>query len=240
VAARKKQSLKAEEPKAHDLVCSFCAKKFVHEGKFLKHTCEQKRRFLDQDERHVKLGFWAYARFYEVAYAGKKVQTYALFSKSSFYNAFVKFGRHVLDINAISPQQFVDFLIKGKVPVDSWCSQVVYDTYVRELAKRESADAALERNFLLMQQWAMETDEEWTNFFRKVPTPLAVMQIRSGRISPWVLYTAPSGIDLLARFTPEQMGLVTQAIDPDFWSVKLAQHTDEVEAIRSTLEEAGL
>lgn len=239
MAARKSPKAKPE-PKGHDLVCSHCEKKFVHESSFLKHTCEQKRRYMDRDEKHVKLGFWAYARFYEVAYKGTKVQTYDLFSKSQFYKAFVKFGRHVLDINAVAPYQFVDFLIKGKVPIDNWCSQVVYDLYVRELAKRESPDAALERNFLLMQQWSLETGEPWTDYFRKVPTPLAVMQIRSGRISPWVLYTAPSASELLGRFSAEQTDLVIQAIDPNFWGVKLEQHAADVEVIRTTLEEAGL
>lgn len=238
--AARKQKAKAEAPKEHDLVCSHCGKGFVHEATFLKHACEQKRRYIDRDEKHVKLGFRAYARFYEVAYAGAKTQTYEMFSKSQFYKAFVQFGRHVLDINAVSPNAYIDFLIKGRVPIDNWRSQTVYDLYVRELSKKESPDAALERNFLLMQQWALETGEEWTDFFRRVPTPLAVMQIRAGRISPWVLYTAPSAEELLARFTAEQTQLVLPALDPEFWNLKLEQNAADVEMIRETLTEAGL
>lgn len=188
----------------------------------------------------MKFGFFAYQRFYAIMMRGQKPPDYDNFMKSQFYTAFVKFGRHVLDINAINPTEFIDFLIKAEVKVDSWTHQSVYATYLRELSKRESADAALERNLLLMQQWAVETGHAWTDYFRLVPAPLAVMQIRSGRISPWVLYTAGSGLELLGRFTPEQMALVQQSIDPEFWSAKLERHAEDVDVIRAALDEAGL
>lgn len=236
-----KRSPKASPPsEAAEPRCSFCNKTFKREKSLLDHRCEKKARFLDRDERHVKFGLFAYQRFYAVAMRGSKPPDYDAFMRSQFYTAFVKFGRYVLDINAINPTDFIDFLIKAEVKVDHWTHQNVYATYLRELSKRESADAALERNLLLMQQWAVDTGHPWIEYFRMVPAPLAVMQIRSGRISPWVLYTASSGLELLGRLTPEQMDLVQDAIDPAFWETKLDKHADEVEVIRSVLDEAGL
>lgn len=240
---------KSARPKAEavtedtpQFVCTFCPrpKTFKYESAFLKHMCTRKQRFIDRDEKHVKLAFWIYQRFYEIACKGRKQQTYEQFAASQFYIAFTKFGKHMLDINAVSPQAFVDHLIRTQVPVDRWTSPTVYETYLRELNKKESADAALERNFLLMQQWSVETGEEWTDFFRKVPPALAVLWIRSGRISPWVLYTAPSSADLFGRLSDEQINLIQQALDPDFWGPKLEASAGEVEAIRTILQDAGI
>lgn len=202
--------------------------------------CEQKRRYLRKDEKTVKLGFWVYCKFYELNYRGQKPRTYEQFMKSQFYIAFTEFGKYLHDINAVNPQAFTEFLMKTGVPIDKWRQPVVYETYMRELAKKETASAALERNFLLMQQWSVNTGEEWTDFFRKVAPAQATLWIKSGRISPWVLYTAPSAVELMARMSPEQMQLIETAVDPRFWAAKLDTHKEEVESIREELEAVGL
>ncbi|RYD85318.1 MAG: hypothetical protein EOP84_02885 [Verrucomicrobiaceae bacterium] len=220
--------------------CEHCKRAYRTEGGFLNHMCAQKQRYMDRDLKHVKLGFFVYQRFYDISYKSTKPRTYDNFSKSQFYAAFVRFARYLLDINAVNPTGFVDFLLKMGLPIDKWQSPVVYDTYLRELVKRESSDAALERNFLLMEHWASESGEVWTDFFRKVQPARAVLWIRSGRISPWVIYTADSADELFTRFTPEQMGLVQEALDPVFWTQKLAENETEVQAIRAVLKDSGL
>ena len=202
--------------------------------------CEKKRRFGDKDLKHVRMAFLVYQRFYEINYRSKKLKTYDQFIDSRFYIPFVTFGRYLQDINAINPMAFVDFLIKLGLPIDKWKSPTVYETYIRELNKRESPDAAVERNILLMQQWSSESGEHWTDFFRKVKPPLATLWIRSGRISPWVLFVASSAAELFGRMSDEQMQIVESVLDPGFWGEKLENHKEEVEHIRSILDEAGV
>jgi len=202
--------------------------------------CEQKRRWLDQDTKHVKLGFVVFKRFHEVNYKGRKEKTFEDFMGSQFYTSFTKFGRYLLNINAINPKQFIDFLIKTEVKLNKWESPLVYETYVRELNKKETPDAAIERNFLLMQQWANDTGKPWLDFFREIEPALATNWIRSGRISPWILFTASSAKDLFARLSDEQLSLVQKNIDPDFWSFKLEKSAADVDFIREQLDAAGL
>lgn len=182
----------------------------------------------------------AYQSFFTVAMRAPKPPSFDDFAKSQFWGAFLRFARHMLDINAIRPTAFVDFLIRTEVPVDRWTSPVVYETYVRELSKTESPDAAVERNILLMQQWAMDTGEHWTDFFRKVAPPVAALWVRSGRISPWVLFVASSAKDMLTRLGPEQAQIVEKTIDVRFWEAKLERHKEEVARIRAILDEAGV
>lgn len=202
--------------------------------------CDKKQRYLSRDEKHVKLGFRAYQMFYEINYRNVKSRSFEDFMTSKHYLDFVRFGRYLLDIKAVNAFGFIEFIMKTAIPVHKWQSPVVYETYVRELNKKESPSAALERNFLLMQEWSVETGEEWTEFFRKVQPTLATLWIRSGRISPWVLYTASSAADLLGRMSEEQINLVHQVLEPKFWQAKLDANQTEVESIREELEAAGI
>lgn len=202
--------------------------------------CETKRRYLCQDEKANKTGFWIFQKFWDMNYRSKRTRTYADFVGSNLYKVLVAFGKYIQDINAVRPEYFVEFLLKGEVAVDRWMSPVIYESYIRELNKKESPSAALERNFLLMEQWASTSGEDWTDFFRKVPCPLATSWIISGRVSPWVLYVAPSAAMLLDRMSEEQLTLIQKNVEPKFWAVKLEKHAAEVDVMRDELTAAGL
>ena len=238
--ARSPKAKKQAESASPDLTCEYCHKSFSLEKTFLVHMCELKRRWLDQDTKYVKLGYMVYKRFYEVNYRHQKEKNFDDFMRSQFYSSFTKFGRYLLNIDAIRPKEFIEFLIKQGVKLDRWESPRTYEAYLRELNKRETPAAAIERNFMLMVQWGEETGENWTDFFRKISPALAVHYIQAGRISPWILFTASSAGDLIGRMSEEQLALVQKNIDPDFWGVKLKRAAEEVDFIRQQLDDAGL
>jgi hypothetical protein len=202
--------------------------------------CAQKQRHVDRDERFVKLAFQIFQKFYDLHYKSSKPRTYEDFSNNQFYIAFTKFAKYLLAINAVNPNGFVDFLLKSGLKIDQWHLPPVYELFLRELTKKESADAAMERNFRVMERWAIEHGEDWKDFFRKVAPSEAVLMITAGRISPWVLYTAQSSADLLGRMSSEQIDLIQPALDHKFWERKFEDHADEVAAIRDVLEEVGI
>lgn len=188
----------------------------------------------------MKMGFIVYKKFYDMNYRGAKPRTYTDFMDSKHYASFVQFGRYMLEIQAINPEAFVDFLLKATVPMGNWSKPFVYEQYIRELNKRESADAAVERNILLMQQWEDDYGQPWHTFFENVSTNLAVQWIRSGRLSPWILYTATTSEKLFNRFTDEQIKLIEQYLNPVFWEMKFKSCPDDVKFIKTILAEAGV
>jgi len=141
--------------------CQFCKKSFKREKTLAVHLCEQKRRWINRDEKYVRLGFLAYNRFYEITQGATKQKTYEHFTKSNYYTGFTRFGKHTLEINAIDPERFIDFVITNSIALDKWCSDAVYETYIRELNKKETAERAIERGILLMQQWSRENDRPY-------------------------------------------------------------------------------
>lgn len=223
--------------------CEFCNRKFTTERYLINHSCEKKRRWFQRDEPHARFGFLAWNRFYTISQkhnVSVKKHSHRHFIDSAFYTAFVKFGRHIVDLDAINPERYIDFVIKANIPIDQWCNDFVYEQYVRELTKKETAEDALERNILLMQQWSNETGENWQDFFKKVNTNQAVAWLKSGRLSPWILYNAATAEQLFARCTPEQLGLIKQYAPTAVWKIKFGKNQHSVKFLQDMMQQAGL
>lgn len=231
---------KAKAAKEEKFVCQFCKAEYSRESSLIAHLCEKKRRWFNRDEKYVKLGLFSYQKFYQIQFKGRKVPDYENFMNSQHYIAFTKFGRYILDLNALNPEGFIEFVIKSAIPLKDWTLPHVYELYVRELTKKETPERAVERNILLMQQWEQETGEQWNDFFRKVNPNIAVMWIRSGRISPWIIYTAKSVSELFNRMSTEQLNLIHEYVDPKYWKAKIHMNKEDVEWLKKALDEAGL
>lgn len=233
----KKNQSNQQNVQNNPLQCPFCLKVFSTEKYLINHLCESKRRVLQRSERPVTIGFASYRRFWKCRMNPKAIVAWEDFEKSSLYSAFVRFGRYIISNNAINPNGFVDFLIRLEVGIDDWCKSSYYQAYVRELNKSETPIEALQRNMMLMEQWAISENMHWTDFFRKVSPPQAVMWIVSGRLSPWVFLTATSSKELLDRMTDEQLDLINEVIDEKFWEIKLKKYQKDVDTIVAELSE---
>ncbi len=196
---------------------------------------------MDRDRQHVRFGYMAYRLFYDTNYVRKTLPTEEHFEKSNVYDAFVRFGKYIIDVNALSPEEFIRYAVMSKTSVDRWCSDRFYFDYVRLLNRHEDGIRALERNLRLMQSWAnQEEGREINNFFRDISSPLAVQWLVSGRISPWVIFNCASGQDLIAGFSPEQKEIVERAVDVKFWKDKFSKNKEEVQQIQDFLHEEGI
>lgn len=220
--------------------CEYCKASFSRESTFIAHSCEQKNRILNRDERHVRIGHQAFMEFHKpMSWIKQKSLTYEKFAKSRHYVAFIKFGKYVASVNPPKINNFIEWLVKQNVPFKEWATDRWYYNWIHELTRRETPEEAVERNILLMEQWALDTGENWIDFFRKVPTPQATDWIQRGRISPWLLYS-DVGSQLLDRMTDEQLKLIKDWINPFEWNDRIKQHLTSFQSINELLISAGV
>jgi hypothetical protein len=223
--------------------CKYCGKSFAKESTLASHLCEQKRRWQQEKETGVQLGLRAYLRFYEYAQGSAKLKSYADFATSPYYLAFVKFGRHLVDIRAINPANFIDWLLKNNKKLDYWTKDSFYEEWLREYIKREAVQDALERALKEMQQYAEnhpELKNGFRDYFRYGNNNRIIHHITSGRISPWVVFNCDSGVGFLDGLSEEQVALVLPYIDPDYWQKKFRDYLADTEWTKDVLEKAGL
>jgi hypothetical protein len=219
--------------------CAYCEKEFTKEKTLAVHVCEPKRRHLSKNEKHVQLALLTYKRFYEISQKIKG-KTFEEFAKSPYYNAFVKFGSFMSNANPIYPEKFIDFVIRSGVKLDHWCRDELYDTYLLELIKMEPADGAIQRSVQTMMDWADDKQAAWNHYFSYVNLNRATHDIKEGKISPWILLQSKSGKEMLKKMNDEQLSIVGDIINPQFWISRFKKLTADVELVRDVIKEASI
>ena len=219
--------------------CAYCSKEFAREKTLVVHVCEPKRRHLSKNEKHVQLALLTYQRFYEISQKQKN-KTFEDFASSPYYNAYVKFGSFMSNANPVYPEKFIDFVIKSGVKLDHWCRDELYDTYLQELLKIEPADGAIQRTIATMMDWADEKESSWNHYFSYVNLNKATHDIKEGKISPWLLLQSKTGKKLLKNMNDEQLAIVGDIINPQFWMSKFKKYPADVELVKEVISEAKI
>lgn len=223
--------------------CKYCDKSFARESTLAVHICEKKRRYQQEKETGVQLGLRAYLRFYEVTQGSAKLKNYDDFVASPYYSAFVKFGRHLIAIRAISPQNFIDWLLKNNKKLDHWTKDSFYEEWLADHLRRENYKDALERGIKEMQQYAEEHPElknGFVDYFRYGNGNRICHHIATGRISPWLIFNCDSGVEFLDNLDPGQLEMILPWVDPEFWQRKFHDYIADRLDTKEILKAAGL
>ena len=220
--------------------CVHCEKGFMKEKTLFAHMCEPKRRFMQKDEKRVQAGFLAFNRFYQLTQGAKKQKTYEEFCKSAYYNAFVKFGSFVNNVNPLYPDRFIDHVIKSGVKLDLWCRDELYESYLYEMLKIEPVESAVQRTLTTMMDWGDTSQAQFNHYFNYVNLNRAVHDIRDGKISPWVILNCSSGKKLISNMNDDQLELISPAFDIAFWVKKFKQLPADVALVQEILKEADV
>jgi hypothetical protein len=212
----------------------------MKEGTLMVHICEQKRRALAKSEKHVVVGYDAFNKFFKMSQNAKGDKTYEEFCKSPYYNAFVKFGSFVANVNPLYPDKFIDYVVTSGVKLDHWCRDELYDKYVVDLIRKEQVETALERSISHMIAWGEANNASWNHYFLYVSSSRASYDIKDGKISPWVILNSKNGKDMLRKFDDSQLNAISSMIDPPFWVSKFKRLPADVELVKQVVKESNL
>lgn len=220
--------------------CKYCNHSFTKEKTLSVHVCEQKRRALAQHEKHVVLGYETYITFYKRTQHNSGDKTYADFCHSPYYNAFIKFGSFVSNVNPLYPERFIDYVVTSGVKLDHWCRDELYEKYVLDLVKTETVETALQRSLNHMFEWGENNQAPWNHYLLYVSTHRAMYDIKDGKISPWILLNCSNGKKLLQKFTDEQLSHISNIIDIPFWNNKFKKYPADVLLVKEIVKESNL
>jgi hypothetical protein len=222
-------------------VCKYCNTGYTREKTLAVHMCEKKRRALQKDEKRVRYGFYAFQRFYEKSMNIKNTKTYEEFCSSQYYNAFVKFGSFLNNVQPLYPEKYIDYVVTSGVKLDHWCREEMYQKYAIELIQKEGVETALERSVTTMMEWAADQeDAPWNHYFYYVSLNRAVWHIKDGKMSPWLLLNCKSGKEMLSKFNDEQLNMIFHIVDPSHWALRFKRQPKDVDLVREIVKESNL
>jgi len=220
--------------------CVHCKKSFMQEKTLVAHMCERKRRALQKDEKRVQAGFMAYNRFWQLTQNSKQPKSYDSFADSSYYNAFVKFGSFVNNVNPLYPDKFIDYVIKSGVKLDHWCRDELYEKYLFDILKVEPVESAVQRTLQTMMEWGDSHCENFSYYFSHVSLNKAVHDILNGKISFWVILNSTSGKTMISNMSDEQLVMIAPVFDIQVWMKKFRHSPADVALVHEIINEIGL
>ena len=226
--------------KSKKYVCQYCQHGYTKESTLAVHVCEQKRRALAQSEKHVLLGHDTYNRFYKRTQNAKGDKTYNEFARSPYYNAFVKFGSFVSNVNPLYPERFIDYVVTSGVRLDQWCSDALYDKYVVDFVRTERVEVALERSIKTMILWGETNSAQWNHYFLYASMNRIMFDVKDGKISPWLILNSNNGKAMLRKFDDTQLQAINTIMDLPFWLNKFKRQAADVELVKQVVKESNI
>jgi hypothetical protein len=194
---------------------------------------------MEKDEPGVRLGFHTYLKFYELTQGSAKLKTYEDFADSPYYKAFVKFGRYCVDIRAVNPARFVEWVLKQNKKIDHWCRDTIYTEYLIDYLRVENVNDALARAMEFGIDWAEQTGNPAEDCLRYGNTNAMVYAVTTGRISAWIVYNCESGQRFLGELDASQIAMIWSYIDSEVWMKKFGDYVADQEYVKEILQKAG-
>ena len=219
--------------------CAFCGKIFQRETSLAVHMCEIKRRNRERSERGVELGLQAFLKFYETLQGSSRLKTWNDFVASSYYKAFVKWGRYCVNTRVIQPEQFLTWLIRTNQKIDRWACDTVYTEYLVRYLPQESAQDALRRAESWSLAWSEQTGSPARDCLRYGNPNAMCHAVTTGRLSAWALYNCESGRIFLAELESMHMQIIWPYIDSDIWGRRFADYPADQAWAEGQLTEWG-
>lgn len=212
--------------------CEFCSRSFLRESTIAKHICEYKHRWQDKDKRGNQIGFQAWIQFYKRNTANTKKRTYLDFIKSTYYNAFAKFGTYCVDSKVINVSRYVEWLLKNKISIDVWNKDTHYTNFLIEYLRQEDPLDAVARSVETLQELSIDEKLQYNDYLRYGNKNKICYNITTGRISPWMLYHSSSGLKFIDTLDESQVKLILEYIDPEKWAIKFKRNPDIVKTVK--------
>ena len=222
-----------------DHICQYCEKSFRRESSLAVHVCEPKRRHQERDEPGVRLGLQAYLRFYEITQGSARLKTFDEFARSSYYRAFVKFGRHCVAIRAVNTARFIDWVVTQNKKIDHWCRDSLYTEYLIDHVRSENPADALVRALETAIDWSGKTGSPDRDYLRYGNDNVICHAVATGRVTAWILYNCDSGTEFLGRLLADQVAMIWPMVDADFWQKKFRDYPADAAYVREMLTQAG-
>jgi hypothetical protein len=220
--------------------CKYCNKTYVKETTLIAHVCENKRRFLNKDEKQNRIAYQSWVVYRNLSIKSKTQPSYEDFISNRYFTGFMKLAKRIIDLNMDRPEDFVRFIILNSIKMDDWAKDVVYETYVKDRTKNETVERAIERSLLQMKTWSERTGYDWQDYFIKASTIDAVQDIKMGRISPWCTFATDQGSKFIDRLEPGQVEDLIEYMNPKSWRVKVKRQKKDADWVQEVFNQAEI
>ena len=132
----------------------------------------------------------------------------------------------------LNSEKYVEYVIRNAVKLEKWSSDTIYEEYLKDHLLKETVERAAERMMLHIMNWASDNEKLANNFFNELTSAQALILIRNGTMSPWIVYGTQQGEKIIDSMSDEQLDIAVKFIDPKKWKPKIQMKQGEVKWLK--------
>lgn len=214
-------------------ICEFCKRGFVREESFISHNCERRDRYNFKDTKEGRLAFDLFKKINtHIRVCSKYEVSYEDLIRNKFYNDILALADFILQNDVMVYEKYVDYLIQHSIKIGNWCKQSTYDKYLDVFLKSEDPLSGIERTIKTISSTGIKLED----FYDKINSNVLVNLIKSGKISPWLIYISSDAKDMLGNLDESQRKLIKNVINPVSWKLKKQKYSAECEYLKTLLK----
>lgn len=219
-------------------LCGHCNQRFHSETRYMKHVCEPKRR---AGEIKSPLGQAAYNYYREwMRLKHFNAPNISAFVESKFYRSFINFAQLVIDANISRPEKFMELMVEADVLPILWCREQCYSIYLEWMDKLHDPLDQVQDSINYLMDICEREEMKLGEVFEKLGAQRVLSLVRQRRLSPWLLFCAPSFGRFLKTIDKEQLKVFNTVVNAQFWSNRFQQERATIENIKTIVKGIGL
>jgi len=204
----------------------------------MKHFCEEKRR---HGEFKSTLGQGAYS-FYREWMQLKRYSApgAAAFMGSTFYRAFIKFATLVRDANISRPDKYMELMVEADVSPHLWCREQCYSVYLGWMDKLSDPLDQVQETINYLMDICDKDGVDISGVFKHLGEQQVIQLVRQRRLSPWLLFCAPSFGKFLKDMDKGHLKAFNTVVNSSYWGQRFQQERSTIENIKTIVKEVRL
>lgn len=135
---------------------------------------------------------------------------------------------------------YMGWLLDNKIKIGDWPLDENYQKFLTEFLKKEDPFDAIHRSIETLDSLGTEYKQPLDQVLSNVSPNRICMNIRNGRISPWLLYQSKVGQEFLDSLDDSLVDTVIDVIQPVQWQVLFKRYPERVKEVKQTFEDFGL
>jgi len=211
--------------------CKYCLKKFVREGSFNKHMCQDmvKHKLM---RKPIGLKAYEYYRRW-LSLKGSKSYDVDQFIDSKLFKPFIEFAKFSTRMALPAKLKFISYMIDLDIPPKDWTNTMVYEHYITNLdnilTPEEQVDETIDTIMELSKIYECQPHEIFG--FMEASTMLRLVQAK--KFSPWFLLNSTRFHNYVQQeMNREQKIILEKYINPRKWTKVLESYPKKNEKFK--------
>lgn len=218
--------------------CHYCSKRFMHEGPFMKHKCEPKRRALELMSPLGQAAFDYYRTWMKLKRHSQPGAP--AFLESKYYRAFINFANLIIKANISKPDKYMEIMVAHEIQPVLWCRDQVYSLYTEWSDRLQDPIEQVQDSINYLLDICEKENIDLPKIVSHLGPQRILSLIRQRRLTPWLVFCSTQFCDMLRSLDTGELTAFNAVVNASYWGNNFKNKPEVVTNIKTITNSLGI